>query len=450
MLDVVAAGIGLGRLAFAGHHVDVPVPGALVDLEHTIQPARGVPGLHVLLVAAWTTFDRSSAEQEQVGIGAHRGQVEAERVVRIVGRDHQLGFGPVVVDAGIGAEEERLRRGLVGRLTLAVEAAEPAADIRGEFEAHLAENRFTFVRGQQQVVGCEVEAVRPGETMVVVGAGTAGLAGIEYRLGDTGIGRDVVGIATGVGKHQPALRRSRTAVGQSGAGHRFACPQVFGRTDLFLLEPRRANNPLRTIAAATETQVDAAGTATLEVVVAVLNVDMAALGALLGDDVDHAGNCIGTVERGRAVFQYFDALHDRQRNGVQVHRRAYARAGGFIDPADAVHQHQDAFGPEVTQVHRCCAGADTAAIGRKAEVAAGVELGAQRCAAGGEVLHHVGDRAVPGAFDGFAGEYLDRNLGFQFGFLDAGTRDLNAVQGLGRAVWCLLREGRAGQQTQQR
>ena len=449
MLDVVAAGIGLGGLAFTGHHVDVPVPGALVDLEHAIQPAGRVPGFHVLLVAARAAFDRSPAEQEQIGIGAHRGQVKAKRVVGVVGRDDQLGFGPVVVHTGIGAQEEGLRCGLVGRFTLAVQATEPATDIRGELETHLAEHRLALVRGQQQVVGCEVVAVGGAEAVVVIGAGTAGLAGIENRIGNATVGGDVVGIATGVGKHQAPLWGCRAAVGQAGAGYRHGRPFVLFGGDFLLLEPRRAHNPLRTLAAAAKAQVDAAGIAALEVVVAVLHLDVATFGTLLGDDVDHAGDGVGAVDRGRAVFQHFNAFDNRQRNGVQVHRGTHARAGGFIDPADAIHQYQYALGAEMAQVHRCRTGTDTAAIGRKAEVAAGVELGAQRCAAGGEVLDHIGDRAVTGAFDGFAGEYLYRNLGLQLGFLDAGTRDLNAVQGLGRAVGCLLRECRAGQQTQQ-
>src|SRR5690606_40274762 len=114
--------------------------------------------------------------------------------------------------------------------------------------------------------------------------------------------------------------------------------------------------------------------------------------------------------------------------------------------AHAVDQYQHALGPEVAQVHRRRAGADAAAIGREAEVAAGVELGVQRRAAGGEVLHDVGDRGEAAAVDVLAREDLDRDLAFEFGLLDAGTGDGDRVQrarlrGVGRRV---LRRGKAG------
>ena len=58
-----------------------------------------------------------------------------------------------------------------------------------------------------------------------------------------------------------------------------------------------------------QAQVDAAGAAALEVVVAVLHVDMATFGALPGDDVDHAGHGVRAVDRRSAVAQDFDAVH---------------------------------------------------------------------------------------------------------------------------------------------
>src|SRR5690606_28168458 len=83
------------------------------------------------------------------------------------------------------------------------------------------------------------------------------------------------------------------------------------------------------------------------------------------------------------------------------------------------------------------------AVGREAEVAAGVELGVQRRAAGGEVLDDVGDRGEAAAVDVLAREDLDRDLAFEFGLLDAGTGDGDRVQrarlrGVGRRV---LRRG---------
>src|SRR3546814_2016281 len=117
-----------------------------------------VPGLHLLLVTARPAFDRAPPKQEQVRVRSRRGQVEAERVVRIERGDHQRALGVVVVDAGVGAEEERLGRGLVGRFALVVAYLGVAAAGRGEVEAHLADNALWLGRGRLQMEGRGGEA----------------------------------------------------------------------------------------------------------------------------------------------------------------------------------------------------------------------------------------------------------------------------------------------------
>src|SRR5690606_3560238 len=101
--DVVAAGVGLFGAAAAEGDVDVPTPRPCGDLEHALHPGRCVPGLDLLLVAARPALDRSPAEQEQVRVRPYRGQVEAERVVRVERRYHQGAVGVVDVDALIGS-----------------------------------------------------------------------------------------------------------------------------------------------------------------------------------------------------------------------------------------------------------------------------------------------------------------------------------------------------------
>src|SRR3546814_4835665 len=112
----------------------------------------------------------------------------------------------VLVDAGVGAEEDRLGRGLVGRVALVVEHLGVAAECRGEVEAHLAEHALALGRGQQQVVGREVEAVRGGEAVEVVGAFAAGFARIELRVADAGVGGDVVNHAGRSEEHTSELQ----------------------------------------------------------------------------------------------------------------------------------------------------------------------------------------------------------------------------------------------------
>ena len=47
---------------------------------------------------------------------------------------------------------------------------------------------------------------------------------------------------------------------------------------------------------------------------------VAALGALLQDDVDHAGDGIGAVLGRRAVTQHLDMVDRRHRDGIEIHR----------------------------------------------------------------------------------------------------------------------------------
>src|SRR5690606_30542444 len=64
-----------------------------------------------------------------------------------------------------------------------------------------------------------------------------------------------------------------------------------------------------------------------------------------GDDVDHAGDGVGAVDGRGAVLQHLDAVHQRQRDGVEVHRGAHAGARGLVHPADAVHSTSTRLGP---------------------------------------------------------------------------------------------------------
>src|SRR5690606_16718613 len=203
---------------------------------------------------------------------------------------------------------DRLGRGLVGRFALVVEHPRVGTEGRGEVELHLAEHRLALGRGQQQVVGGEVEAVGGAEAVEVVGARPGGIAvGVAARRqagqvagrGYAGVRGDVVdGAGTGILEHEPPLRRGRTAVGQAGARHRHAGRAVLGRGDFLLLEVGRADEPARTFAAAAPAQVHAPGLAAGEAaVIAVVQLHAGAVDVLAGDDVDHAGDRVRAVDR---------------------------------------------------------------------------------------------------------------------------------------------------------
>src|SRR5690606_2006418 len=80
-------------------------------------------------------------------------------------------------------------------------------------------------------------------------------------------------------------------------------------------------------------------------VLADVDLGFSAIEALAGDDVDHAGDGVGTVDGRSAVLQHFDALDGRHRDLAQV----LVAAGGGTQ-ALAVHQHQGAVGTQVAQV----------------------------------------------------------------------------------------------------
>src|SRR5690606_38861315 len=160
---------------------------------------------------------------------------------------------------------------------------------------------------------------------------------------------------------------------------------VGGRADRFLLRVTGAEHRRETLAAAADGHAAVGGLAVF-LVLAVGGIQLDAVEGLAGDDVDHAGDGIGAVDRRRAVFKNLDAFDDRQRDGVEIGAAAHARGGGLVDPADAVDKHQDALGFQVAKVDLRRPRADAATVGRIADIARGVELGAERLRAAGHLL----------------------------------------------------------------
>src|SRR5690606_8832326 len=80
-------------------------------------------------------------------------------------------------------------------------------------------------------------------------------------------------------------------------------------------------------------------------VLADIGVDFRAFEVLAGNDVDHAGNGVGTVQRRGAIFQHFNALDHGGRD-----LRDVLQAAGGDAKALAIDQHQGALCAKVTQV----------------------------------------------------------------------------------------------------
>ena len=443
--DVVAAEVGLLGLVFAEGDVDVPVQRA-VGVDHAFQAGADVPGVDFLFEHARAALDRTTADQDQVG---GRIEVEAERIERVQRRNEDV-VGQRIARAGLGAKEPGLGRRLVGGLAAVEQHLGVTADRIAEVEAHLAEGAQAFGRRQQQVELREVEAVGGREAVVVVGARAAGLAGIEGRAAGAVVGRDVkylVGI--GVDEDEAAGRRGRAAEGHAGARHREARLGAVARVDDVLVGVAQAQEDVGAVGVPAPGHVQRLGGAVAFAVLAHLRIERQAVEILAGDDVHHAGDGVRAIQRRGAVFEHFDAVDDGQRDGVEVGRRAHARGGGFVDPAHAVDQHQHALGAQVAQVGLRGTRADAAAVRREAEVAAGVELGVERRTRAGERLHDVADRGQAAAVDVLAGDALHRHQALCFRGLDAGTGDLDAVEGLDLFVGVVLRQGHGRHQREQ-
>ena len=136
-------------------------------------------------------------------------------------------------------------------------------------------------------------------------------------------------------------------------------------------------------------------------------------GVLLAqDDVDHARDRVGAVDRGRAVLQDLDALDGVERHLVQVDERPLAVVGQPVDgePA-AVDQHERVVRAEPAQRH----------AGRPGAEAVDERVGDRAVVVRGDRLHDRGDRLQPRGLDVLARDRLDRRRGLGVDALDVGA-----------------------------
>ncbi|MNV12982.1 hypothetical protein D3C71_1036090 [compost metagenome] len=161
--------------------------------------------------------------------------------------------------------------------------------------------------------------------------------------------------------------------------------------------------------------VDAITGAVALAVLAVVDVRGDAVDVGAGDDVDHAGHRIGTIDGRGAVLQYFDAFDRRHGQGRHV-----LVARGADAQALAVDQHQRALGAQVAHVH---VGTTCILTGRQ-------HVGAAdgRAAHRGHVLQDVRYRAETLALDVGAGQRQYRLRRFNVHLADTRTGDFDAVQ----------------------
>ena len=149
------------------------------------------------------------------------------------------------------------------------------------------------------------------------------------------------------------------------------------------------------------------------------------------NDVHHAGDGIGAVDRRCAVLEHFHALDGIERNGAEVGEHLLAVVGQAVGRhAAAIQQHQRRARTEAAQRDAGAATGEAVAEG----------LGNGAGAIGGDRLQVLGQRGLATAVDLLAAHHLHRGrrLGVGAGDVGAGDRDAVEVGGF------FLREGGGG------
>ncbi len=227
--------------------------------------------------------------------------------------------------------------------------------------------------------------------MIVI-RGTAGDSRVIKRLCRGTVVQRTVDETPGVWiiKYDTTLRHKRAAMSDRCAGlwqARLTTP--IGGSDNILIGVAGVDEDIQIVLRGAEGSVVLlSGTVSLTILTGVA-AEFEALKIMLGDDVDHTGYRIGTIDRRRTIVQHFDAFDNADRDGVQVHVTGYTGSRCPRNPAIAVYQHQRPLGTQMSEIDAGRAGTDATAVRRKAEVAAAVELRVQRRAGYGQALQNV-------------------------------------------------------------
>ena len=146
-----------------------------------------------------------------------------------------------------------------------------------------------------------------------------------------------------------------------------------------------------------------------------------ALEALAGNDIDHAGQRIGTVDGRGAVLDHFDTLDHIGRNRIEVDKRFLATIGkSIVRDALAIDQHQRRALAQAA--HGSARGAACKAA-RLAVVAQGAAI--ERGQRIEDLAHGIG----AGGLDFVTAHDRDRRRRLGVHALDIGTGDFHALHG---------------------
>src|SRR5690606_11254549 len=160
--------------------------------------------------------------------------------------------------------------------------------------------------------------------------------------------------------------------------------------------------------------------------------DFTAFEVITQDDVDHAADRVGTVDRGRAIGQDFDALDRGERNDVQVLDLTVHDRG--TRQATAIQQDKGVVRTQTAQVQgRLALPGVTRAFAEGTEAVEGV------------AAEIIGKRLETGVVEVFAADGNDRGCALNVEAGNAGAGNLHALQ-FGRIFLLGSTDGRHGDQ----
>ncbi len=384
---VEVAVVGDVDVVFVVQVAGIPVEVPVTDFERAFQAGGEAPGRQVG-ISGTRNFPATTAPVDGGGTRAS-GRVEVAQ-----GRHRSTFRGGL----------ERVAGDLAVRLAAGVGHVADEADVVGDVEVRVDEQRAALQRRQQVHLLRGAAAVV--EVLVVELAGAQSGAATVRSLPCTG--------AAGATPVAPlADDRVGAAVTDTRVGVQ-AEEAVLGPDGLFLVV-LGTDGDRAAIAGEADQEVSALLLAVALAVLAGVEVGFSTVEVLAGDDVDHAGHGVGAVDRRSAVLQHVDAFDGDGRDGRDV-LEAIRRNAQTL----AVDQHQRTLRAQVAQVDVRTAGFLVGGQRRRA---------AERRAAGGrDVLQDVGDRAEALVLDVSTGDGQDRLSSFHVNLADARTGDRDAVQ----------------------
>ena len=206
-------------------------------------------------------------------------------------------------------------------------------------------HRVAHVETQLAIQTCAVK--RPDQT---------GILGLVVDVGRRHIQSEAISIThEGLGAEAAdggaVLETTRRGVAAQALQRRVREMAITGQ-DFLVRSHRRRDEGRTPVAGLAPQEVLLVGEAVALVGHADIGTGLDPVKGAVGDDVDHAGDRIGTVNGGGAVQQHFHPLDCRQRNRVEVDEIAEAARARAVHPAPSIDQHQRAVGTQVAQVHR--------------------------------------------------------------------------------------------------